>query len=160
MNRLNVAMLVVIVFSTHSGADAANVLLISTGDTWANAVAGTIPGNTYTTVNAAALPSVNFNNFNIVYVTDAYSNATTPGWASALNARQAAITSYINGGGIVIAGVENFAGETATNGNEYKFLPAGLVSTPAGTQPFGDNVVISAPAHPLFSGLTNPALSN
>ena len=160
-STISAAAAVLFVLSALSRADAANVLLFETGDSWANDAALTIAGHNYTTVNAAGIPTVNFNNFDIVYVTDAYNNSGTPAWASALITRQADITAYINGGGTVVAGVEAFGGDSVTNGDEYNFLPAGLVDGQVpGPQVFGDAVVITDSDHPLFAGLNNASLSN
>jgi hypothetical protein len=160
-STVSAAAAILIVLSALWRAEAANVLLFETGDSWANDVASTTTGHNYTTVNAAGIPTVNFNNFGLVYVTDAYNNGATPAWASALNARQADIAAYINGGGAVVVGVEAFGGDSVTNGDEYNFLPPGLVDgQPAGPQVFGDAVVITDPDHPLFAGLNNASLSN
>ena len=103
---------------------------------------------------------IDFTLFDVLYVTDAYDNASTPTWASELIARGPDIDTYINGGGFVIVGVEAFGG-LATNGDEYNFLPSGLVDgQTVGTTVFGDDVVITDPTHPLFDGITSADLSN
>ncbi len=137
------------------------ILTIDTGDGWANSTISAIPGHNVTTITAAGIGGVDFTLFDVLYVTDAFSNPSTPTWASELIARGPDIDTYLNGGGFVIVGVEAFGGDSATNGDEYNFLPSGLVDgQTVGTQVFGDDVVITDPTHPLFDGITSANLSN
>ncbi len=137
------------------------ILTIDTGDSWANSTISAIPGHNVTTITAAGIGGIDFNLFDVLYVTDAFSNSSTPTWASELNARGPDIETYINGGGFVIVGVAAFSGPGRTNGDEYNFLPSGLVDgQPIGTQINGNDVVITDPVHPLFDGITSADLSN
>lgn len=145
-----------------TGATQADILAINTGDGWANnALIAAIGAGNVDIIEPGDIASVDFSLYDGLYVTDAFSNASTPFWASELIARAADIEAYINAGGWVIVGVEAFGGDSTTNGDEYNFLPAGLVDgQTVGTQVFGNDVVITDPSHPLFNGLTNADLSN
>ncbi len=143
------------------GTGALEILTINTGDSWANSTISAIPGHNVTTITAAGIGGIDFTLFDVLYVTDAFSNPSTPIWASELIARAPDIDTYINGGGFVIVGVEAFGGDSITNGDEYNFLPSGLVDgQTVGTLVFGDDVVITDPTHPLFDGITSADLSN
>ncbi len=137
------------------------ILTIDTGDEWANSTISAIPGHNVTTITATDIGGIDFTLFDVLYVTDAYINLSTPTWASELIARGPDIDTYINGGGFVIVGVEAFGGDSTTNGDEYNFLPSRLVDgQTVGTEVFGDDVVITDPTHPLFDGITSEDLSN
>ncbi len=137
------------------------ILTIDTGDDWANSTISAIPGHNVTTITADGIGGIDFTVFDVLYVTDAFDNPSTPTWASELIARGPDIDTYINGGGFVIVGVEAFGGGSTTNGDEYNFLPSGLVDgQPVGTTVVGDDVVITDPTHPLFEGITSADLSN
>ncbi len=143
------------------GTGVLEILTIDTGDSWANSTISAIPGHNVTTITAAGIGGIDFSLFDVLYVTDAYTNPSTPTWASALIARGPDIDTYINGGGFVIVGVEGFGGDSITNGDEYNFLPSGLVDgNTVGTQVFGNDVVITDPTHPLFDGITSADLSD
>ena len=122
------------------------ILTIDTGDAWANSTISAIPGHNVTTISAAGIGGIDFNLFDVLYVSDTFSNFSTPAWASELIARGPDIGTYINGGGFVIVGVQAFGGSSRTNGDEYNFLPSGLVDgQPIGTLVDGNDVVITDP---------------
>ena len=136
------------------------ILTIDTGDSWANSTIGAIPGHNVTTITAAGIGGIDFTLFDVLYVTDV-PNSSTPTWAVELIARAPDIETYINGGGFVIVGVEAFGGDGITNGDEYDFLPSGLVDgQTVGTQVSENDVVITDPTHPLFDGINSADLSN
>jgi hypothetical protein len=141
---------------------AIKVLGFTTGDSWANFhLKHTLAGEFhFTEISASAIETVNFDDFDVIYVTDAWANVGTPGYAVHLNARQADIATFLTTGGGLVFGVQNFSG-TTTNGDEYHFLPPGLVEgQPAGMSFHGQKVRITDPSHPIFAGVTNADLSN
>ncbi len=109
------------------GTGDLEILTIETGDEWANSTINAIPGHNVTTINAAGIGRVDFTLFDVLYVTDAFENPSTPTWASELIARGPDIETYINGGGFVIVGDEAFGGNSITNGDDYNFLQYFLV---------------------------------
>lgn len=157
-----VAVLAMLPFLTFA-AGTPKVLGFVTPDSWANAhLKGDLAGEVdFTEINAAAILTVDFNLYDVVYVTDTFLNGGTPVYAANLNSRQGDIETYLAGGGCVIFGVQSFGGDSRTNGDEYNFLPPGLVDGQnIGSQIFGDNVTITDTLHPIFAGVTNTNLSN
>lgn len=135
-----------------------DILAIQTGATWQNSTINEIPDITITEVDASDLMTIDFSDFDALYVSDVWDAPSTPDWAGVLNDRSKDILAYINGGGFVLMGGQIYGG-VGTNGDEYNFL-GGLVDAPAGLEICGDDVVITEPDHPLFVGLTNSDLSD
>lgn len=145
-----------------ASSTAPTVLGFGTGDGTNNShLKGGLGGEfNFTEIDAAAILTVNFDQYDAVYVTDDFINNATPAYAANLNSRQASISSYLTNGGCVVFGVQSFGGDSITNGDEYKFLPAGLVEGQTiGSQIFGDDVTITGSAHPIFAGVTDGDLS-
>jgi hypothetical protein len=113
-----------------------------------------------TEISASAISTVKFDEFDIIYVTDDAYNSGTPAYAVNLNARQADIAQFLSKGGGLVFGVQTFRGDT-TNGDEYNFLPPGLVDgQPTGMMVYGNKVRMTDPSHPIFAGVSNADLSN
>jgi len=138
------------------------VLGFQTGDSWANFhlkhdLAGEFM---FTEISASAILTVNFDDFDVIYVTDAWYKNGTPAYAVNLNARQADIANFLSKGGGIVFGVQNFGGGP-TNGDEYNFLPPGIVDgQPIGMWVYGEKVTITDPSQPIFEGVNNADLSN
>ena len=113
-----------------------------------------------TEISARAIVTVNFDDFDVIYVTDDAYNSGTPAYAVNLNARQGDIAKFLSTGGGLVFGVRTFGGG-ATNGDEYNFLPPGLVDgQPTGMGVYGETVRITDPSQPIFEGVSNADLSN
>lgn len=139
------------------------VLGFVTPDSWANShLKGDLAGEfDFTEIDPAAILTVNFNAFNAIYVTDSFFNVGTPTYAANLNSRLGDIATYLARGGCVVFGVQSFDGNSRTNGDEYNFLPPGLVDGQnIGSQIAGNNVTITDTLHPIFAGVTDADLSN
>ena len=94
-------------------AGTPKVLGFVTGDGWANShLKGDLSSEfDFTEINAAAILSVDFNAYDVVYVTDAFENFLgTPVYAANLNSRQGDIATYLARGGCVVFGVQSFGG--------------------------------------------------
>ena len=135
-----------------------DVLAIQTGTGWQNSTINAIPGITITVVSAPELMTINFSDFDALYVSDVFDAPSTPDWAGVLNDRTEDILAYLNGGGFVLVGGQNYGG-FRTNGDEYNFL-GGLADAPADLAICLEDVVITEPDHPLFDGLTSGDLSD
>jgi hypothetical protein len=142
---------------------AIKVLGFQTGDSWANfhLKHDLASEFMFTEISASAILTVNFDDFDVIYVTDAFLKNGTPAYAVNLNARQADIANFLSKGGGIVFGVQSFGGASTTNGDEYNFLPPGIVDgQPIGMEVAGDTVTITDPSQPIFEGVTNAALSN
>ncbi len=143
----------------YSSGEKLDVLAIQTGTEWQNSTINAIPGITITVVSASELMTIDFSDFDALYVSDVWNAPSTPDWAGVLNDRTEDILAYVNGGGFVLVGGQNYAGDNTTNGDEYNFL-GGLADAPAGLEICLSDVVITEPNHPLFDGLTSGDLSD
>jgi hypothetical protein len=114
----------------------------------------------FTEISTSAILTVNFNDFDVIYVTEDVCTYGTPAYAVNLKARQGDIANFLSTGGGLVFGVQTF-GSCTTNGDEYNFLPPGLVDgQPIGMYADGNTVKITDPSHPIFAGVSNADLSN
>ncbi|MEE9130461.1 MAG: hypothetical protein V3T84_10620 [Phycisphaerales bacterium] len=143
----------------YSSGEMLDVLAIQTGTGWQNSTINAIPDLNITVVSAPELMTIDFSDFDALYVSDVWNARSTPDWAGVLNDRTADILAYVNGGGFVLVGNQNYGGEGTTNGDEYNFL-GGLADAPADLTICAEDVVITEPDHPLFDGLTSEDLSD
>ncbi len=112
-----------------------------------------------TIIPTANIASVKLQNFDVLYVSDLYGSRGTPPWALDLNSRADEISAFVFGGGSVVVGVQNYGGDSRTNGEEYAFLN-GIINSPAsGVRTTGNDVNVHA-VHPALESLTDAALSN
>jgi hypothetical protein len=139
------------------------VLGFQTGDPWANFHLKNDLASEFifTEISASAILTVNFDDFDVIYITDVFYNDGIPAYAVNLNSRQADIANFLSKGGGVVFGVQSFGGDSTTNGDEYNFLPPGVIDgQPIGMLVYGDTVTITDPSQPIFEAVSNGDLSN
>jgi len=135
---------------------AADILTFTIDQRWQNRIIRQFDEHRVTEIGHEAIPTVDFRDYHVVYLTDNHGETETPAYAAALARRAADIEAYLRGGGRLIVGVQAYGGKSTANGDEYAFLPAVLVrGLEPGVTLFGDFVRHAVPDHPLFRPFPN-----
>jgi hypothetical protein len=130
------------------------ILALDMGNTWDTESLDAIGGFTYTLVSPAAFASANLGAYDVLYAGSAFQDGpiTVPSQASldALNARTGDIATFVANGGGVVALAEPIGT------GRFGWVP--LAGTP-GAHVDVEEIVVTAPFHPVNVGLTHAALS-
>ncbi len=132
------------------------ILAFDTGDNWQNYILREELNDRYTVtvVEPEQIPNIDFEQFDVIYVTDKPTHKRwkgTPLYAVKLAERASDIRVYLENGGRIAVGVQAYGGSSEANGDEYAFLPEEWVrGQPDRERVFGDDVEVLDWTHPLF----------